>query len=673
MYRSSIASDFRGGAVSIMGKTAKYAGFLSFFLAVSTILSTGGTAYANESTREQKSGISPAAPLASTTDKDDKTDAIAATDSHTVSSNIKPGLAGSFLSSRFAKQHENLNEAAKYLKDSLARDPNNIRLKHEVMRSSLLAGDIPQAITLAKQLNDEAKTDALVATLLMLDAVKQKDYVGAQSAIAAAPSSGLFGIVKPLMTRWLVVGAGKVTGPIDMQAAIDKAGFFAPFLTYHVALMNDVAGFDKVAKDNYLKATSSSDTAPYRVVEAFANFYARHGKWDEAQKLFDNYARVNPDSSLLPGKITPQTEPVRPLVADADEGMAEVFFTTASILFGEDASQDTFLYLRIALDLRPELPPAQLMLANLYEQSGDFAKAIATYDSMSKGTVFYRRGQVRKALNLEAMGKRDEAIRYLDGISQQYPNDAIALITKGDMLRVQEKYKEASDAYSEAVTRSEPLKESDWPLLYARGISYERAGQWPKAEADFQRALKLEPNQPDVLNYLAYSWLTMGKNVVKARNYLEIALSARPDEPHIIDSLGMAKLLTGEYKSAAADFEKAVEMLPEDPTVNDHLGDSYWRLGRQTEAKYQWNRALNSNPEADLAAALKHKLAEGLPPPQVITVEKPEIVEPSEDASALKSSADMPEAEHADKTSHTAVKKDAKPDSDAPDDDQIYE
>jgi len=526
---------------------------------------------------------------------------------------LKPGMAGSFLSSRFAKTHEDVKDSAKFLKDSLAHDPENLRLKHEVMRASVLAGDIPQAIALAKQLKDEAKTDALVATLLMLDAVHGKKYGAAQQFIADAPGSGLFGVVRPLMMQWLNLSSSDTMGPIDMQSAIDKAGFFAPFITYHAALMNDVLGYEKEAQANYAQASGDSGTAPYRVVEAHANFYARHGKWTEAQNVFDAYAHANPDSSLLPEKLAPQSEPLKPLVANANQGLAEVFFTTASILFSDETSKDTFLYLRIALDLHPQLQPAKLMLANLYEQSGDYAQAIVIYDSIEKGSVFYRRGQVRKALNLEAIGKQDEAIKLLDAISLQYPGDTIALITKGDMQRVQQNYTEAVASYSDAVTRSEPLKTSDWPLLYARGISYERLNQWPKAEADFQRALVLAPNQPDVLNYLAYSWLLMNKNLKMANEYLDVALSARPDDPHIIDSAGWAKYVLGDYKTAAEYFEKAVDAMPDDSTINEHLGDAYWRLGRQTEAKFQWLRALNAKPEPEQLATLKTKLASGLP------------------------------------------------------------
>lgn len=528
---------------------------------------------------------------------------------------IQTGLAGSFLSSRFARHHEDLAQAAKFLNESVARDPQNEELALEALRTNLLAGDMPQSLALATQLAPLSKTDSLIASLLMLKAVEEGDYVKAQQVISTSTESGLFGIVRPVILQWLALGAGSAKAPVDMQAAIEKSGFFAPFITYHVALMNDVLGSEVAARAAYSKTSADPTVTPYRVVEAVANFYARRGEWEKAQAAFDAYAKANPDSSLIPPALNANKAAPTPMIANAKDGLAELFFTTASILFGEDATQDTFLYLRVALELKPDLPPAQLMLANLYEQVEDYEAAIATYDSIAPGSVFYRRGQIRKALNFEALGKKREAIALLDKTAAANPNDTIAVITKGDMLREQEKFADAAAAYSDAIRRADPLKSSDWPLLYARGISYERAEQWDKAEADFTRALELEPGQPDVLNYLAYSWLTMDKNVDKAREYLEIAVQARPEEPHILDSAGYGEYLSGNYEKAVEYLEKAVELMPDDPTINDHLGDAYWRVGRKAEAQFSWQRALNNKPDEALEKTLKDKLANGLPEP----------------------------------------------------------
>ena len=62
-------------------------------------------------------------------------------------------------------------------------------------------------------------------------------------------------------------------------------------------------------------------------------------------------------------------------------------------------------------------------------------------------------------------------------------------------------------------------------------------------------------------------------------------------------------------------LERAVELRPEDPVLNDHLGDAYWRVGREREARFQWDQALTLKPEPEDAEKIKKKLQKGLPPP----------------------------------------------------------
>lgn len=529
----------------------------------------------------------------------------------------QPGLAGSILSSRFAAQHKDVGEAAKYLNESLKRDPGNESLKQQAMRAHLVSGNTVEAVALARSLQAVSGKDPLVASLVMIDAVHKGKLDEAKRAIAVPADRGLFGIIRPAMQEWITIAGGGLKAPITMQVTLDKSGFFAPFLHYHIALMNDVLGYSDIALTHYQKASSDAAVTPYRVVEALSNFYMRHGEEAKARAVFDAYAKENPESSLIPDTLAQRDKDgkVIPLIGNPAEGLAELFFSTASILFGEEMTNESFIYLRLALALRPDLAPAQLMLASLYETNQEYTKAIALYDQISPGSVFHKRALLRKALNAEAMGNVDDALAQLRKISDAYPKDETALITIGDIRREQKDYEAAIEAYGEAMGRIGTLRDTDWPLLYARGIAYERADMWNAAERDFQQALVLEPNQPDVLNYLGYSWLMMGKNTKKAMDYIEVALSARPDDAHIVDSMGWAYYHTGQYAKAVEMLERAAELMPQDTTVNDHLGDAYWQVGRKTEARYQWKRALSFKPEKSDEERIRAKLADGLSVP----------------------------------------------------------
>jgi tetratricopeptide (TPR) repeat protein len=222
--------------------------------------------------------------------------------------------------------------------------------------------------------------------------------------------------------------------------------------------------------------------------------------------------------------------------------------------------------------------------------------------------------RLRASVLLAASGDVDAATRRLEAMAQERPDRPDALIALGDVLRSAERYNESAAAYDRALARIPQLQERHWSILYSRGMALERAKQWPRAEADFLKALELSPDQPYLLNYLAYSWTEQGTNLQRAQSMLERALKLRPKDAQIIDSMGWVLYRLGHYDNAVKHLEQAVELKPQDAVINDHLGDAYWRVGRFSEARYQWQRALRMNPEPDLIASLESKLQNGLKP-----------------------------------------------------------
>jgi Flp pilus assembly protein TadD len=184
------------------------------------------------------------------------------------------------------------------------------------------------------------------------------------------------------------------------------------------------------------------------------------------------------------------------------------------------------------------------------------------------------------------------------------------------MYRGADRFAEAEPIYSELIAE----RPNEWRSYFSRGAARERLGRWPEAEADFQRALELSPDQPDVLNYLGYSWVDRGEHLQEGLAMIRRAAELRPMSGAIIDSLGWAYYRLGDYPQAVDWLEAAVRLEPADPTLNDHLGDVYWRLDRRIEARFQWQRALTLDP--DNADALRTKIENGLaaaPPPQSAT------------------------------------------------------
>jgi Flp pilus assembly protein TadD len=166
-------------------------------------------------------------------------------------------------------------------------------------------------------------------------------------------------------------------------------------------------------------------------------------------------------------------------------------------------------------------------------------------------------------------------------------------VSLGDMLRHEERFAEATVAYDSAIALLGESEPGEWIVYFSRGITHEREDRWPEAEADFRTALELQPDQPQVLNYLGYTMVELQVNLDEALGMIERAVAAEPESGYIVDSLGWVLYRLGRYDEALMHMERAVELLPVDPVVNDHLGDVYWAVGRKREAEFQWHRALS--------------------------------------------------------------------------------
>jgi tetratricopeptide (TPR) repeat protein len=256
---------------------------------------------------------------------------------------------------------------------------------------------------------------------------------------------------------------------------------------------------------------------------------------------------------------------------------------------------------------------ALISLADLYESLKKPDLAIAVYERVPANSPLHRNALIQMAANLDTLNRTDEAKKHLNTLIQENPKDVEAIMALGNVQRGHKDFSECGNTYTKAIDQIGTPSKSNWVMFYFRGICYERSKQWPKAEADLKEALKLYPEQPQVLNYLGYSWVDQGTNLDEGMDMIKRAVAQRPDDGYIVDSLGWAYYKLGKYEDAVKQLERAVDLKPEDPTINDHLGDAYWHVGRTLEAHFQWRHARDLKPDAEDLPKILEKIAKGLP------------------------------------------------------------
>jgi tetratricopeptide (TPR) repeat protein len=383
--------------------------------------------------------------------------------------------------------------------------------------------------------------------------------------------------------------------------------------TFHGALIADFLNKPQDAEAGYQKALSLNPASP-RVIEAYGNFLERQGRTADAtafyQKLQSNPALAAVVQSGL-ARIASGKKP-EPMVRNAEDGAAEACFGIAASLSDQNSADDSILYFRMTLYLRPDLALAQVLLADRFESLQKYEEAETIYAGIDKASPYYRMAAVEAAVNRERLGQKDAAIHDLEALTAAEPRDGETWIALGDAYRDADKSDPAIDAYNHAEkTLATPTKR-DWPLFYSRAMAEDKAHHWDKAEADIDLALKLSPDQPELLNYLGYSWVDQGRKIPEALAMLEKARTLRPYDGYIVDSVGWAYYRLGRYDEAAQTLQAAVLLVPGDPTINDHLGDALWKAGRKMEARFQWNHVLTFSEDADEKATATQKLKSGL-------------------------------------------------------------
>lgn len=301
-------------------------------------------------------------------------------------------------------------------------------------------------------------------------------------------------------------------------------------------------------------------------------------------------------------------------ITTAQQGASAVFFTLGSALNRSGAEETVTLYLQFARALNPDDAATLVILGSVKEALGKAEEAIALYRDVPEDSPMQRVSELQLGLALADLDRNEEAKDHLKALIESDPSDIRSYLAYGSVLSKNEDYAEMALNYEAAISVAGPAPSAaQWNLYFQLGIARERLKQWPKAEVAFKRALDLSPDQPQVMNYLGYSWIDMNINLDEGMDLIQRAVDLRPNDGYIVDSLGWAHFRLGHYDEAVRELERAVELKPADPTINDHLGDAYWYTGRRLEATFQWKRALSNDPDADLKPKIEEKLANGLP------------------------------------------------------------
>ena len=514
---------------------------------------------------------------------------------------LAPGLAGAFLSGRIAVSDDDFEQIARNYDLALQSDPQNQGFRELAMQGHLLSGNFERAVELAVKASEDAELSQAAAVILQADEFRRGAFDAVSGALADGRRTGP--LTDAMAIAWSELGKGSMSDALEaFDRAIEERSELAPFALYQKAMALAYVGDMERAADILTGETDGPVSLSRRGVLAHMTILSQLGRFDDALELADTMFGGTPEddvaqiiASLQAGEPVPFTT-----VTSVQDGMAETYFTLSAALIGERNDWLPMIYGRLVLALRPDHPDAILLTGQLMERANQFSLADQIYGLMPQDNAQYLGAQLGRANALYQSGQTDAAVERLEALSEVRSDSVLVFSALGDMLRREERYSEAADAYDRAISLIDELEERHWVLIYTRAIALERMGDWDRAEPEFRRTLEFVPEEPQVLNYLGYSLIEQRSNLDEALDMIERAVEGDPDSGYITDSLGWAYYRLGRFEEAVPVMERAVELLPRDAVINDHLGDVYYAVGRTREARFQWRRALSFGPHPDL-------------------------------------------------------------------------
>jgi len=515
--------------------------------------------------------------------------------------------------------YENLDntEALKFFNSSKILIKQHDAYLEKYVFSLVLDGKVKKAINQVKQSSTKTNSDFFQANLLLaVDSLKKKNFKKSKVYIDRSyefiNNDRLSLIIAETFKQYLSV--------FEEKKLMKQKNTFGNF-----SLINEVFQRcylnDKDTERYFNTLINSQNDADYSRYAFFLSSYLiENDNYDKAKKVTNNFDYLNSSVLISQGKKWIEDKNLGNfqdifLCTNSNDIVSELFFLIANLYSSQNDYEKSNFYLNIANYLNPKFIFNLSLLAENYYLNDDYSNTLKTLKIFDKKHEFYYWFKLKKESQI-ILKKSDQetSLNFINKKFKEIKNPNIKfLFDIANMHKNAKRYIEAISFYDQILLKMDVNSDLYAEILYRRGGSYERSGDYIKADKDLLKSLEANPDDAYVLNYLAYSWLEREHKIDTALKMLEKAYAARSNDPYIIDSIGWAYYLVDEYERAENFLKRAVELMPQDPIVNDHYGDILWQLDRKIQARYFWQSVLNLDETEDaMKETIKNKLIEGL-------------------------------------------------------------
>ncbi len=528
----------------------------------------------------------------------------------------KPNIEA-FLYGYHTARNLNYQDAEAAIDTAIRADPDSVEVRTTALYTYLATGRIEEAFAIARSLHADGISNPILDTILLTD-----DFINNNSEkiiSGTLDSSATSPVLDRLALAWSLLRSGQIEESLASFTNANDPDDIAIIMDFHRILANALTGNTGIALELAEAHETHPDSIAGDLLYVRAQLLASTANREQALALLDEkpYSENDPRAirlmSLRNRLAAGDTIHFDYIDSPAD-GLAEAFAMLSRLLIVSERHGESVLHLQQANALDPDNDLITLNLASLLYEVGNPLLAGQTLSDGPHDAVFGNNYGQLKARALYKNGETETAFSILNEMIEEDPVSYTPPFVLGELYRMEERYREAIDAYDTALERMEAndAVTKGWTINFYRAVSYMELDEWGAAEADFRAALEIAGRTPFLLNYLGYSLADLGIKLDEAETMIREAVEAEPNNGMYVDSLGWVFFRQGRYEEALEQLERARRLASPDAEIIDHLGDAYWKTGQHDYAYEQWEIALELAEDRELIERIKRKIEVGL-------------------------------------------------------------
>ena len=524
-----------------------------------------------------------------------------------------------YFSGALAFNNYDYDVSKRYFDKFSKSEKTNKKFSSSLLQSLINLQKYSEAHSYSKSLENKNLTNFESKLFLGLFEFKNKNYIKAKEYFSNLETnfdnSIIFEPLKISLINWSDIMISNNIESLNLiETMPDNFGSFKSIQKIFASCYFDKDDLDK----EFTKIIEDESGKFYRYNFFFANYLIKKNRKQEAQSIINltinKYPRnllINQFNEVIKKNLKNKNQFS---CQNSEDILAEIFYAFANALSVQKRYELSNLYINFSKYLNPNFLSYDALLAENFLMLEKFEESKKNYEKLSKIGSFYKWHSSKEiALITEELEEEKKSLNYLTNIYRNIDKNIYRTFDFANFLRGYEKFGESIKLYSEILLKIDK-KDIMYPrVLDRRGTAYERNGNWELAEKDLLLSLEIEPNQAYTLNYLAYTWIEQSKKTSEALSMLRKANNLKKNDGYITDSLGWAQYKLKNFSEAKFYLERAIQMMPDDPIVNDHFADCLWMVNKKIQARYYWEYVLTlEDTEDELREKIKNKLLFGL-------------------------------------------------------------